>query len=226
MAVQDDTREIELLELFELARPADSSRGGLDAELMLDDVRYEFELKSTTNGSVTTVRDFGPDHIAKWRGKHWLIGVYDTRQQLQYCLHGTPGLMNSWIDEKAEYISLDFRLATLLPQKVTVEDLYQLLGEKAVYPLGDAQFVQKRQYSMQEYRAKMDRQGGYSPQRMVEILSERSKYLIERGSTLNNPHIPESYFVGWPRIVANHAATLRATLRAQAATLEVPAGQP
>lgn len=226
MPVQDDARENELIELFGLARPANASRGGLDAELVLDGVRYEFELKSTTNGSVTTVRDFGPDHIAKWRGKQWLIGVYDTRQQLQYCLHGTPTLMDPWIDEKAEYIRLDFRLATILPQRVVLADLHELLGRKEIYSLEDAQFIQKRQYTMGDYRAKMDRHGGYSPERMVEILSERSKYLIERGSTLNNPHIPASYFDGWPHIDANHAEALRANLRALAANPEAPAARP
>jgi len=54
-----------------------------------------------------------------------------------------------------------------------------------------------------------DVDGGYSPTRMLEILSDRAKYLIERGSTLNNPHIPARYFNGWEEITQNHAQRLR-----------------
>ena len=43
---------------------------------------------------------------------------------------------------------------------------------------------------------------------MLKILKQRCKYLIERGSTLNNPHIPASYFDGWERITKNHAKRL------------------
>ena len=55
----------------------------------------------------------------------------------------------------------------------------------------------------------MDLDGGYSPERMLSILKDRCQYLIERGSTLNNPHIPASYFQGWERITTNHAQRLR-----------------
>ena len=50
---------------------------------------------------------------------------------------------------------------------------------------------------------------GYSPDRMLEILKDRAKYVIERGSTLNNPHIPASYFAGWEEIKRDHALRLR-----------------
>ena len=56
----------------------------------------------------------------------------------------------------------------------------------------------------------MDKEQGYSPKRMLEILKDRGKYLIERGSTLNNPHIPTSYFKGWEQITSNHKQRLRA----------------
>ena len=50
---------------------------------------------------------------------------------------------------------------------------------------------------------------GYSQERMLQILKNRCQYLIERGSTLNNPHIPASYFRGWERITDNHEPRLR-----------------
>jgi orotate phosphoribosyltransferase-like protein len=55
----------------------------------------------------------------------------------------------------------------------------------------------------------MDLFQGYSSERMLSILKDRCRYLIERGSTLNNPHIPASYFRDWERITENHAQRLR-----------------
>lgn len=105
MTVQDDARETELIDLFCLKRPDNHSRSGVDAILELDGSFYEFELKSTSRGSVTTVRDFGIDHIAKWKGKHWLIGVYDREgTNLKHCLYGSPMAMSGWIREKEQYI--------------------------------------------------------------------------------------------------------------------------
>jgi hypothetical protein len=73
MAVQDDARETELIQRFGLERPTNSSRSGIDAILHLPGVDIPFELKSTSVESVTTVRDFSPDHVEKWKNKHWSI---------------------------------------------------------------------------------------------------------------------------------------------------------
>jgi hypothetical protein len=88
---QDDVRENRLVDLFNLSRPADRSRHGTDAFLAVDEQIFEFELKSVTTGGggVSTVRDLGPDHIAKWRGKHWIIGIYDELDLLS-CKYGSP----------------------------------------------------------------------------------------------------------------------------------------
>ena len=95
MSVQDDSREIEVKNLFGLSKPIGGSRGDTDAELLIDGVKIDFELKSTTTGSVTTVRDFSMDHVIKWRDKHWIIGVYDkSGQNLKYCIYGSPANMH------------------------------------------------------------------------------------------------------------------------------------
>ncbi len=59
----------------------------------------------------------------------------------------------------------------------------------------------------------MDLENGYSTSRMLEILRDRCRYLIERGSTLNNPHIPGSYFQDWEQITVCHAERLRELVR-------------
>ncbi|MCL2930363.1 MAG: hypothetical protein O4861_11950 [Trichodesmium sp. St16_bin4-tuft] len=94
MTVQDDSRENELIQLFNLERLANSTRSGTDAILTLNSLIIPFELKSTTKTSVTTVRDFGLEHIKKWRGQHWLFGFYEKGgKTLKYCLYASPKMM-------------------------------------------------------------------------------------------------------------------------------------
>ncbi|MDP7359381.1 MAG: hypothetical protein QF828_13315 [Pseudomonadales bacterium] len=71
---QDDEREQMMRELFNLQEV--EGRTSTDALFKREDGQVlEFELKSTSSAqrSVTTVRDFGPDHVKKWKNKHWLL---------------------------------------------------------------------------------------------------------------------------------------------------------
>jgi penicillin-binding protein-related factor A (putative recombinase) len=70
---QDDDRENSMISLFNLYKDESEGRSGVDAFLDFNGKAIPFELKTTSQGSVTTVRDFGPDHIEKWKNKHWLI---------------------------------------------------------------------------------------------------------------------------------------------------------
>ncbi len=220
MPFQDESRETELKELFGLERPPGAGRGDTDAVLYLENGQIvEFELKSTSKGSVTTVRDFGHEHIAKWRTKHWLIGFYDSDENLKYCVYGSPTRMKQWIEDKASYVQPDFDLALLVPELITHDIMHQIVGNKKFYTMEDAKRIHKKQYTSREYRAKMDIPGGYSPDRMLQILKERCRYVIERGSTLNNPHIPASYFEGWERITSDHVAVLRRMVKEYMAEL-------
>ena len=210
MTVQDDRREKELIALFQLKRPPNATRSGTDAILELNEFHIPFELKSTTSSSVTTVRDFGLDHIRKWQGKHWLFGFYDKQgTELKYCLYASPQAMTQWINEKEAYILSDYKLAQFAPELLTIDILYEILGKKDVYTLEEARSLQKKQYTTKQYFDTMDLNQGYSPERMLSILKARCRYLIERGATLNNPHILASYFQGWEQISDNHAQRLR-----------------
>ncbi len=210
---QDDSREQEMIELFDLIKDENEGRSGIDAFLELDGTNIPFELKTTSskNGSVTTVRDFGYDHIKKWQNKHWLFGFYKG-DKVSY-KYGSPVLMQSWIKGKEEYIKPDFQLAQIAYENLTLEDLYLVLGDKESYSLKDAKLIQKRQYPSEKYLQLQDIKNGYSKHRMLSILKDRAKYLMERGSTLNNPHIPGSYFKDWEEITENHAARLREMVR-------------
>src|SRR6266849_7859154 len=148
MVVQDDARERQLVELFKLRRVEGAGRADTDAELVVDDIVIPFELKSSTDDSVTTVRDFGPAHVEKWKNKHWLIGFYEKDGvTLKYCIYGSPKKMAPWVKEKEEYIRVDFELAKDVPDLMTLETLYRVLGKKDIYTVPDARLLHKRQYS-------------------------------------------------------------------------------
>lgn len=208
---QDDDREDAMRVLFDLYKDENEGRDGVDAHLKIDGRVIPFELKTTSKGSVTTVRDFGPDHIEKWKDKHWLIGFFIKGREFYH--YGSPSMMDGWIKSKESYIKPDFMLADLSSRKLSVDDLYQVMEKKAVYTYEDAKGLQKMQYKKDKYIELQDVKGGYSPERMLEILQDRAKYLVERGSTLNNPHIPFTYFNGWVEITDNHAANLRKLVR-------------
>lgn len=208
---QDDDREEAMIALFDLYKDETEGRSGIDAFLKIDGKTIPFELKTTSQGSVTTVRDFGPDHVQKWKNKHWLIGFFVKGQE--YYKYGSPSMMADWINSKEKYITPDFKLAELVPAKITLEDMYQIIGEKAIYTYDDAKAIQKMQYNKEQYLQLQDLDQGYSPKKMLKIVKDRAQYLIERGSTLNNPHIPFSYFEGWTKITTNHAEQLRIMVR-------------
>ena len=212
MTVQDDARENQLIKLFQLEQPPNRRRNDTDALLNYKGKTFYFELKSTTKNSVTTVRDFGIEHIKKWQNKHWIIGFYDQETNLKYCHYASPKEMSKWIKEKEQYIAGDFKLAQLVPNLINLQVMYNIVGEKQYYTIQDAKKIQKRQYTLEEYHQLMDRENGYSPQRMLQIIRDRCEYIMRRGSTLNNPHIPASYFNGWEKIIDNHASKLRQCL--------------
>lgn len=207
---QDDRREEEMIELFNLIKDENEGRSGIDAFLKLNEENIPFELKTTssTTGSVTTVRDFGSDHIQKWKKNHWLFGFYEGGRACYY-KYGSPTLMQSWIKEKEEYIKPDVQLAKIASKNLTLEDLYIVLEEKESYSLEDAKSIHKKQYSKKKYFELQDISNGYSKGRMLDILKDRATYLMKRGGTLNNPHIPGSYFKKWEKITENHAVRLR-----------------
>lgn len=211
MAVQDDKRELAQIELFGLSKPEGEGRSGVDAVLSLEDGReILFELKSMTDRSVTTARDFGYDHINKWRNKHFLISKFSkSGAAIEYTIYGGPSQMEPWLKQKERYIEPDYKISSLAPNRLTLEDLFAVVGKKDFYTMQDAKALQKQQYGQSDYERLMDVDGGYSQIQMLSILKDRCEYVLRRGSTLNNPHIPKKFIEGWDKITANHAQELR-----------------
>lgn len=223
--VQDDAREREMRTLFNLVRPHDYGRADVDAVLELEGtgipqrlqgLQIPFELKSATGGKpeISTVRDFGLHHIEKWRPLHWLFGVYGSDGggplRLLYCHYASPEQMEAWFDQMTACVLPDVLLAEHVPELLGERELTQILGDAAAFSYEEARRLMKNQYGRQQYGEAVDLLGeGYSRAAMLRMLRERCRYVIQRGSTLNNPHIPATYFEGWERIDRNHAARLR-----------------
>ncbi len=224
MAAQDDARERQMLSLFNLERPPDHQRGGIDAVLELEGRGVPsalqgqvvpFELKSSTKGNAdfSTGRDIGLHTINRWRGLHWLFAVYDSAgdEHPSRCYYGSPARMAPMFDTMAAYIEHDVKLGELVPELITVSTAQEVLGDEERYEPAAARRLMKNQYSAEQYRAALDMSDpdGYSLEAMHVMLKDRCRYLIARGGTRNNPHFPASYFADWTPITRNHAAVLR-----------------
>ena len=224
MTVQDDERERELVRLFNLDWNPAHQRAGIDAVLTLDHAgsvrRIEVEVKSTTGDTVSTARDVGMEHIAKWRNKLFVIGFYTKearRPELLRCLCLTPADMAPWIDALEAKIGVDFRIADIVGRKMQIADLHVLCGAKDAYTLDDAKNILRQQWSLAEYQQgadlRVDGQPCFSPGAMLRVLGLRAAYIARRGATLNNPHITKAHlaaFLGTDReVTGNWAACIR-----------------
>jgi hypothetical protein len=226
MTVQDDERERELVRMFNLSWDPAHQRAGVDAELLIEvgaqRIRLDVEVKSTTGATVSTARDVRIEHIRRWRKMFFVVGFYSRearRPELQRCLCLSPLDMEPWIASIESKVLIDFKLADRASRKLGLDDLFEVCGEQATYSLQDAKRLHKSQWSAAQYEAALDTQQAGKPRvsqrKMMEILQLRSKYIAERGATLNNPHITKTHlkaFFGTDREVTGSAwaASIRA----------------
>lgn len=172
------------------------------------------EIKSTTTGSIATARDVGLNHIQKWRRHVWVFGFYDrSGTDLLRTLVLGPAEMEGWIGRIESYIAPDIALGERMANKLSLEDLHIICGEKNRYRHSDADALMKKQWTKARYKAEMDVDGGYSPAKMLKL---RALYLNERGSTLNNPHIPKSFLSSFADRMLDVNALDARTLREKA----------
>lgn len=225
MPVQDDERERELVRMFNLNWDPAHQRAGVDAVLDVDvdgrPYQFEVEVKSSTGSTVSTARDVGMEHILKWRRKLFVIGFYSKearRPELLHCLCLTPLDMEPWIASVEAKILIDFKLALRASRRLVLADLFDVCGKQETYSLLDAKRLHKQQWTAAEYAAALDTDVGgqqrISQTKMLKILQLRSKYIAERGATLNNPHVTKAHlstFAGTNRVVGgpNWAAGVR-----------------
>jgi hypothetical protein len=127
--------------------------------------------------------------------------------------------MRDWIVKKERYVRPDFAIAELVfglfqehMEALTMDDVFaalfpgsedaRLLASSQEFTRAAAWNLQKKQLTTADYKrlADVTLDGDSSPtafsrRRMTELVLLRVRYLLQRGATLNNPHIPNSYFV-------------------------------
>lgn len=130
----------------------------------------------------------------------------------------SPIDMEPWIASIEAKVRVDFKLALLASRKLELDDLFDVCGERPAYSLEDAKRLHKQQWTAAEYSAALDATVNGKPRisqgKMLEILRLRSKYIAERGATLNNPHVTKAHlatFAGTSRDMSgpNWAADIR-----------------
>jgi len=97
-------------------------------------------------------------------------------------------------------------LMSRLAQPPTETAIVAELGDRDFYPVDDviaflrgirhrgplARLATSVRLTLEEITDAADHVEGYSRDRMLVLLRERIRYLMDRGATRNNPHIPES----------------------------------
>jgi hypothetical protein len=102
-------------------------------------------------------------------------------------------------DRKTGFSELAFRaLIAKTAGPVDESAIRNNFGETDFYELrAVVEFLSKhrltdgRRITMKSIRSECDREEGFSADRMLVLLGERARYLLDRGATRNNPHIPE-----------------------------------
>lgn len=210
--IQDNEREAELTKLFRLKK-TNHNRIGIDARLRYRKNVFDFEIKSTTTGSVSSASPLALDHINKWRHQHWIIGIYNKDATLNHCVYGSPEQMKDWLDFWENDIRRGLSISDMLVDRIDKKMVHATFGRKKYYTMEEARFVMKKLYTVQQYIALKDHPNGYTCDRMLEMFKEHNRTYLYRGASLNNPKIPKEYYKDWIRIDSNHAKALRKIIK-------------
>jgi hypothetical protein len=212
--IQDDKRENEIIKILGLKQNLNRKRHDIDAFLDIEKSVVNFELKSSTVGSISSASPLTLDHINKWRTYHWIFGIYDKKtEKLQHCVYASPKMMKPWLDSLEEDINRGIMISYKLVSKIDKSVMYSIFGRKKVYSVDEAKKVYKKLYTPEKYKKLQDRHNGYSENRMLFMFREHNLSYLIRGSWLNNPKIPKEYYKNFPKITKNWKTELRNILK-------------
>lgn len=206
--IQDNKREHQLIDLFKLKK-INHKRIGIDARLKVLSEKIDFELKSTTTGSVSTARGLHLEHLERWKDLHWIIGKYNKKAELECCYYGSPDDMIEWITFWENDIKRGINISDMLIDRIDLNMMYEIFDKKKKYNYKEIKFVFKNLYTVQEYKDMQNSEGTYDPEIVLEMFKKHNQVYLYRGAALNNPKIPFKYYKSWPRIDNNFDKELR-----------------
>lgn len=215
---QDDARERAMLASLNIS--ATDGRYGADGKLTLPlgggvaEVRFECK-SSAPDTDFGTGRDTGIPQLDRWAQIHWVFGWFVARDNLPLRMwYGSPEMMRAWIEAEREYLIADLLLVDLVPSAITDEIIDAVFGASVdTYTYQDLRRVMKAQWDANAGRAQENlycknatsggRPSNFAYDRsVVRMAAEaRVRYLLQRGSTVNNRKISKNY-------VADHCVEL------------------
>lgn len=210
---QDDARERAMVAHLNLEQRSDRARHDEDAHMDVDHggrtIKLLFELKSAVvDGDFGTGRDTGMAQLQRWANMHFVFGWFVPRDNVpKRFWYGSPAMMREWNQQEQQYLAPDLLLTQLLPELVDEAILIQVLGRKDVYTYEDLHSLMKDHWNANaklglanRYQANADVSRGsraedhlYSPQKALQAMRDRARYLLARGSTVNNRKISRRY---------------------------------
>jgi hypothetical protein len=110
--------------------------------------------------------------------------------------------MKEWLDKVEDGLLFDRQLCDIFSGLINEDVVCSILGRKNEYHFDDVKKLLK-------YAHRVDINKKYSITETLDLFKERTQLLLKRGSTLNDPNIPASYFNGLEHITTNHTERLR-----------------
>lgn len=225
---QDDQRERAMVAALNLQVRADRARHEEDAylDVTVDGAlhRLLFECKSSPEEQdFGTGRDTGLKKLQQWAGYHFVFGWFVARDNVPIRMwYGSPRMMRKWIDDEIAYVEPDILLSNLVPPKVDYEAVTVLFGDKEEISYVEMNKVMKDSWNAKRsedrpdlYALNADLNKGsrrkdyiYSRRAALQAVRDRTTYLLERGSTVNNRKIPYRYVLDNCRELTSTAWTI------------------
>lgn len=202
-----------MVSVLNLEQRPDRQRHDEDAHLDLDfdgrQIRLLFELKSAAeNQDFGTGRDTGMPQLRRWARMHFVFGWFTPRDNVPRRLwYGSPAMMRTWNRAEQDYLAPDLLLTEMVPELIDDWVMERVLGDKDVYTFADLRRLVKDHWNakagqglLNRYVANADVRRAsraadclYSREMALEAVRDRARYLLARGSTVNNRKISRAY---------------------------------
>jgi hypothetical protein len=121
--------------------------------------------------------------------------------------------MKEWLDYWENDIKRGLKISDMLVERIDMKMLDSIFGKKMYYSITEAKKVFKKLKTKSEYEELDYKGNGIKRRDMLDLFKQHNKNYLYRGSAVNNPKIPESYYKNWHTIEKNHHIEIRKFLK-------------